>query len=266
MIRTGLIGGALGYGILRRAFGRGEAAGRCDGSAYRDREKLEALFGADVWATFAGRTVLDFGCGTGDEAIEIARRGARRVIGLDIRESALARARDKAAAAGVGDRCLFVTRCDERVDVILSVDGFEHYEKPDEVLTVMAGLLAPGGRVLVAFGPTWFHPLGGHLFSVFPWSHLLFTERALLRWRSDFKTDGARRFGEVEGGLNQMTIRRFKRLLEASPLRAARFEAVPIRGLRALSNPLTREWATAIVRCTLVLERDARELADRGVA
>jgi hypothetical protein len=57
--------------------------------------------------------------------------------------------------------------------------------------------------------------LGGHLFSVFPWAHLIFSEQALIRWRSDFKSDGATRFSEVAGGLNQMTIRRFERLIAA---------------------------------------------------
>ena len=115
----------------------------------------------------------------------------------------------------------------------------------------MAGLLKPGGKLVASFGPTWYHPLGGHLFSVFPWSHLVFTERALIRWRSDFKTDGARRFSEVAGGLNQMTIARFERIVRGSPFVTSSFELVPIRGLARFSNRLTREFTTAIVRCSL---------------
>ena len=107
--------------------------------------------------------------------------------------------------------------------------------------------------MLAAFGPTWYHPYGGHLFSVFPRAaHLVFTERALLRWRADFKTDGATRFEEVEGGLDRMTIRRFERLVAASPVRCARLEPVPIRGWTPLvRSRLTREALTATVRCEL---------------
>ena len=76
--------------------------------------------------------------------------------------------------------------------------------------------LQPGGEVLVSFGPTWYHPLGGHLFSVFPWAHLIFSEKALISWRSAFKTDGATRFSEVAGGLNQMTIAKFEALVAAA--------------------------------------------------
>ncbi len=104
---------------------------------------------------------------------------------------------------------------------------------------------------MISFGPTWYHPLGGHLFSVFPWAHLLFSERALLRWRSGFRSDGATRFREVEGGLNQMTIRRFEKIVEMSPFRFVEFEAVPIRKLRLFHNRLTREFTSAIVRCRL---------------
>ena len=73
-----------------------------------------------------------------------------------------------------------------------------------------------------------------------------------MRWRSEFKTDGATRFHEVEGGLNRMTIRRFVRLVENSRLQFERLETVPIRGLNRFTWVLPREMSTAIVRCALV--------------
>jgi hypothetical protein len=71
--------------------------------------------------------------------------------------------------------------------------------------------------------------LGGHLFSAFPWAHLTFSEKAFIRWRSTFKTDGATRFGEVAGGLNQMSIARFKKSIAANPFRFASLELIPTR-------------------------------------
>jgi len=255
---VGLIGGSLGYQILRRVAGGGGGRGAAmDGSVYATRSKLEVLLGAGVWDAIRGRTVVDFGCGEGEEAVEMASRGAAAVVGVDIQSRMLDIARARAERAGVADRCRFVEVYDGRADVIVSVDAFEHFDDPAAMLRLMHGMLAPGGKVLVSFGPTWYHPLGGHLFSVFPWAHLLFTERALIRWRSDFKTDGATRFREVAGGLNQMTIGRFERIVAASPLRFASFEAVPIRKLHRLSNRLTREVTTAIVRCTLVAREPA---------
>ena len=248
----GVIGGTIGYELLRRISPGGANVPCGDGNAYEGRSKLDALFGADVWDELRGKRVVDFGCGEGAEAVEMAARGAREVVGIDNRERVLERARGAAERAGVADRCRFVTRTDEPADVVLSLDAFEHFEDPAAVLRAMRRLLKPEGCVLAVFGPTWYHPYGGHLFSVFPWAHLLFTERALIRWRSDFKSDGATRFHEVEGGLNRMTVSRFRRLVGESDFRFARFTPVPIRRLKWLSNPLTREFTTAVVRCKLV--------------
>lgn len=217
---------------------------------YRGKSKLEMLVGPSIWDEIRDQVVLDFGCGRGEACVEVAQRGARRVIGLDINQDALAIARSNAEAGGVADRCTFVRAWDEPVDLILSVDSFEHFSDPAAILQTMRNLLKPSGSVVVSFGPTWLHPLGGHLYSVFPYAHLLFTERALVNWRSRFKTDGARSISE--SGLNRMTIRRFKRFVRDSPFRFANFEPVPIRHLRRLNNGLTREFTTAVVRCRLV--------------
>jgi len=249
-MRTGFVGGALADRVLSR-LRDAESNGYCDGSAYRDRSKLEVMFGPSIWREIAGRDVVDFGCGSGGEAIEMARRGARQVTGIDIQASALEKARQAAREAGVADRCRFVERLDEHADLVVSLDGFEHFGDPGAALRAMREAVGPEGSALVAFGPTWLHPLGGHLFSVFPWAHLIFTEEALIRWRARFKQDGATRFGEVEGGLNQMTVRRFRRIVGESPFRFETFETIPIRRLRLLDNPLTRELFTSVVRCRL---------------
>jgi SAM-dependent methyltransferase len=249
---AGVIGGQLGYRLLRHIAGVPRDDGRCPASAYENRSKLEVLFGPGVWPAIEGRRVIDFGCGYGFDAVEMAHRGAKRVIGIDVRESVLASARRAAETAGVSDRCVFSTETEERADVIVSIDGFEHYGEPDRILRAMRRLLDADGSVLIAFGPPWLHPLGGHLFSVFPWAHLVFTERALIRWRADFKSDGATRFSETEGGLNRMTVRRFRQLVRDSDFEVADFEAMPIRRLRRLANPLTLEFVTSVVRCRLV--------------
>lgn len=224
------------------------------GCWYAGQSKLTALMGDDFFARIAGRIVIDFGCGEGADAVEMAERGARQVIGLDIREEILQTARQRAAKAGI-QNCVFQTSTAEAADVVVSVDAFEHFGDPGAILHSMGELLRVEGEAFVSFGPTWYHPLGGHIFSVFPWAHLLFSEKALIAWRSTFKTDGATRFCEVAGGLNQMTIARFEELVAGSPFQFASFELVPIRKLRPLHNRLTREFTTAFVRCRLVKRR-----------
>lgn len=161
------------------------------------------------------------------------------------------RANELARERGVSGRCEFAQMTDAEADLVISVDSFEHFGDPAAVLESMYRMLEPGGEVWIAFGWPWYHPYGGHLFSVFPWAHMVFSEQALIRWRSEFKSDGATRFGEVEGGLNQMSIRRLEQLVEASPLRMLELELIPIRPLRWLHARWTREFTSAIVRCRL---------------
>lgn len=241
----------LQYRILKR-IAPGEPS-HMDGSAYANRSKLRVLLGDALFQELRGKDILDFGCGSGVEAVELAQ-AARSVWGLDINERLLEQARIRAASSGVADRCAFDTRPPaDSVDVIVSLDSFEHFADPAAVLKTMHDILRPGGRVVTSFGPTWYHPYGGHLFSVFPWAHLIFSERALIRWRNDIRSDGATRFSEVEGGLNQMSIARFEKLAHESLLRVVRIEAVPIRRLSRLHSRPLREFTTSIVRA--VLER-----------
>lgn len=244
----GIIGGDLGYRILR-TISPEQPSGMAGGS-YAGRSKIEMLLGRQVWNEVRDKIVIDFGCGAGAEAIELAQRGSRHVYGVDISERLLAVARKQAEQCACGN----VTFCAsplEPADVILSIDAFEHFADPGTVLKSMAGMLKPTGHILASFGPPWYHPCGGHLFSVFPWAHLIFSETALCRWRAHIRTDGAKRFGEVEGGLNQMTIRRFENLIANSSLKIDTFETVPIRATRLLHNYATREFLTAVVRCRL---------------
>src|SRR4029077_3797968 len=113
-------------------------------------------------------------------------------------------------------------------DLAISVDSFEHYADPAAVLRLLHGLLRTGGVLLVSFGPPWRHPYGGHLFSVYPWAHLLFSEAALIQWRSYIRSDSARASHEGAGGLNRMTLRRFERLIQSHGMRVESVELVPI--------------------------------------
>jgi SAM-dependent methyltransferase len=231
-----------------------------EGNPYKESglSKLGVLFGKGIFDELRDKSVLDFGCGDGENCIELAERGVRRIVGLDIQESRLAQAREEAARRGVIHKCEFVDQCARRFDVVLSTDAFEHFADPAASLDRMQGLLSENGYILIEFGSTWYHPYGGHLFSVFPWAHLVFTECALIRWRSDFKTDGARRFGEVAGGLNQMTLRRWERLVRDSALEFKTYELVPIRAARVFHNRLTREFTTSFIRARLQTKKAHR--------
>lgn len=245
-----IIGGQVGYTMLRFIAPGNKFTEKESGDGGTDT-KIEQFFGKNFFASIQGKTVIDFGCGCGDQSVEMARKGAARVIGVEIQEHLLERARLNAKRSGASDRCVFAANTNELADVIISKDAFEHFADPAAILQLMRSLLRPDGCVLAAFGPTWLHPYGGHLFSVFPWSHLLFTEKSQIRWRADFKTDGATRFTEVAGGLNKLTIAQFERIVAASPFRLEWLDTVPIKGIAMFKTRLLREFGSSIVRCKL---------------
>jgi len=251
----GIIGGPIGYALLRSIAPRRGPDSPDIGEGQRDEDvNLIRLFGKTFFQEVEGKTVIDFGCGSGGQTVEIARMGAAKVIGIDIQERYLEQGKERARKFAVADRCVFAKSTSEPADIVISADAFEHFADPAEVLRAMAALLKPEGYVLASFGPTWRHPYGGHLFSVFPWSHLLFTEASQIRWRSDFKTDGASKFSEVEGGLNQLTISRFERFVADSPFRFEWLETIPIKGIGLFKTKALREMGSSFVRCKLRLK------------
>jgi SAM-dependent methyltransferase len=253
------LGGELGYRLLRALWSG--PTDHLSGKAYANKDKLQLVLGLNVYEEFEGKIVVDFGCGEGLEAIRIAQNGAARVIGLDIQEQLLVRARENARKSSVCDRCEFTKSTDEKCDVVVSVDSFEHFDNPAAILGIMRNLLKPNGYVWASFGPTWYHPYGGHVFSPFPWAHLIFTENVLLRRRFDIKRNKVARFKDVPEGLAQLSIRRFQQVVDESGFDFISFEAVPIRKLRFFANPMTREFTTSVVRCKLKPRALARTLS-----
>ena len=214
---------------------------------------LALFFGDQFFELIRDKVVVDFGCGDGIQSVEMARSGAARVYGIDIQASRLERGRGRAERFGVAGNCEFAERFEGKADIVISKDAFEHFADPAAILRLMSTYLKPGGMVLASFGPTWLHPYGGHLFSIFPWSHLLFTEAAQIRWRSEFKDDGATCFSECDGGLNQLTIRQFERYVEHSPFTLSWLDTVPIKGFQMFKLRPFREFGSSIVRCKLEL-------------
>jgi tRNA (mo5U34)-methyltransferase len=86
-------------------------------------------------ADLRGMTVLDIGCNAGFYSIEMKRRGAERVVGLDTNEGYLAQARFAAEVSGVDielrQMSVFeVGRLEEKFDVVLFMGVLYHLRHP----------------------------------------------------------------------------------------------------------------------------------------
>jgi len=73
-----------------------------------------------------------------------------------------------------------------------------------------------------------------------------------MRWYREDSGRPGHRFHEVSGGLNQLTVRQFEKIVAQSEFEFESIEAVPIRKLKPFANKLTREFTTAVVKCKLV--------------
>ena len=103
------------------------------------------------------KKILDVGCGTGRHAIELAKRGYR-VTGIDLSESQLARARDKAREAGVQVIFLQQDARDLRLEgsydlVMMICEGAFPLMETDEmnfaILQNAARALIDGGKLIL---------------------------------------------------------------------------------------------------------------------
>jgi SAM-dependent methyltransferase len=100
-----------------------------------------------------GRTVVDFGCGSGENSLLLARRGAH-VIGVDISESLIRLAQRRLDVNGLGGRARFVVASahdlpikDRAVDVVLGI-AILHHLNLSATSNEVHRILKPSGRAI----------------------------------------------------------------------------------------------------------------------
>jgi demethylmenaquinone methyltransferase / 2-methoxy-6-polyprenyl-1,4-benzoquinol methylase len=107
---------------------------------------------ADLAQLRSGDCALDVACGTGDLAVELARRVAPdgAVVGSDFSEEMLERARAKAPAiAWEWGNALDLPYAADRFDAATVGFGARNFSDLDRGLSEMTRVVKPGGRVVV---------------------------------------------------------------------------------------------------------------------
>jgi 2-polyprenyl-3-methyl-5-hydroxy-6-metoxy-1,4-benzoquinol methylase len=102
-----------------------------------------------------GRTFLDVGCGNALYSLELARKGAAKVVGIDIAEVMIGLCKKSADAENLSDRCNFIQtdlleyKPDQKFDVSFGIGLFDYIKNPLPVLTKM--LAVSNDKVIMAF-------------------------------------------------------------------------------------------------------------------
>jgi SAM-dependent methyltransferase len=198
-----------------------------------------------------GEMILDLGCGFGGRTLAYQRVTGGHCVGLEIdtrmaapalrfarsmgaRMGARMGATDASFAAGVGEALPFAN---DSFDVVLSYDVLEHVQDPQKTLAEVCRVLKAGGLFLAVF-PPYFHPKCAHLegyASRLPYANLFFPSRVLLSAIDELleeRGDGYRpqplRPGDRLYGLNGLTIRSFRRMLNRSEFEVLSLEFLPL--------------------------------------
>lgn len=116
--------------------------------------------------SWKGKTVLDVGCGTGETAYHIAKRGAKRVVGLDYSAEAIAVARETYRHKNLFFEKRDVKDLREKFDVIIAMGTLEHIDDPFSLLKKFKTMLNFGGSIIVT-SPNWSNPRGYMLLTLY---------------------------------------------------------------------------------------------------
>jgi len=199
---------------------------------------------------FAGKTVLDIGCGAAGKTLFYASRGVKKIYGIEILEKYRSEAESLAKKFKLDHLfefiCADATKLpfeDNSTDTIIMNDSFEHISNPEKALKEAMRILKPKGKLYINF-PPYYHPFGAHLSDAIgiPWVHMLFNDETLIKVYKDAAADlpdGQERIDfrisqdsdgkEYFSYINKMTVRRAKKLVKNLNLIPVYYYEAPLR-------------------------------------
>lgn len=212
----------------------------------------------DFQKNISGKRIVDFGCGNGHQTVALAKLGVECVFGVDTNPRCLENACKIINYSQYNCIVKVVDKIKKNLkgsfDIVISQNSFEHFNDPSDVLDNMKELLKPGGKIYITFGPPWYAPYGAHMhfFTKIPWVNILFSEKTIMSVRSKFRNDKAKKFEEVEGGLNKMTVAKFNYLIKKSGLTIDYLAYNCVKGKNFLSKiPIIKELFINNISCIL---------------
>jgi len=189
------------------------------------------------WSRFGGRpnlnaTFLDVGCGHGALCIDLAKRGAKKVIGVDIEDKLIEFAQNnlKLNYPELADRVEFY-KIDlkdfdesEQFDYIVSKDSFEHIIDLRSMMEEMKKRLKSNGFIYSGFGPLYRDFYGDHkrTKSIIPWGHLMRSDENIIEHLNKRRENKISSIYDL--GMNRFSIVDYKKIFKDSGLETVYFK------------------------------------------
>jgi O-antigen biosynthesis protein len=99
---------------------------------------------------WVGKTVLDVGCGNGATGEEIKKKGAKKVVGIELSKTLVKEAEkrmDEVLLCDLDEKTLLFK--EKSFDVIICADVIEHLKDPEEFLIRCKQYLKKEGKILI---------------------------------------------------------------------------------------------------------------------
>ncbi|MDO9541316.1 MAG: class I SAM-dependent methyltransferase [Kiritimatiellia bacterium] len=233
----------------------------------------------DAKPDFRGQVVLDVGCGQGSLCLDMARGGARKVVGTDIDGPVIEFARRNLQARYPEWQSVVSFKCckldalpDNTFDLIVSKDTFEHVLDLRGLLGNIRRCLKPGGCLYAGFGPL-YKSLNGHHWRAhfgLPWGHLLIPRSWHLALVNRGRKKKIRSLHEVDS-LNELFFADYEKIfmesgLDMILLRINQSEHIISKIMTLLRNiPFLKEYCTHNIYCIMEKPRNCSDSLSKNI-
>jgi len=126
----------------------------------RRNMRFRSQFTVEALSPVRDKTILDVGCGSGRLAVELAARGAARVVGVDLSKQMLLLAKRLADQRDCREKCTFVQAdildyhpTPDSFDAVIAMGFFDYVRDPGPVMNRLRTLLR--GMLVASFPAAW---------------------------------------------------------------------------------------------------------------